>query len=58
MALPFVRTLRNDSTGGHVTAEQDYKWRESQVYIETMSRRIRDVIGLQVGDEEVNGVTV
>jgi hypothetical protein len=36
----------------------DYKWRESQAYIETMSRRIRDTIGLQVADEEVNGITV
>ena len=45
-------------TGGQVTAEQDYKWRESQVYIETMSRRIRDTIGLQVEDEVVNGITV
>jgi nuclear pore complex protein Nup205 len=45
-------------TGGHLTAEQDYKWRESQVYIETMSRRIRDTVGLQVEDEMVNGITV
>lgn len=45
-------------TGSYVTTEQDYKWRESQVYIETMSRRIRDTIGLQVEDEVVNGITV
>jgi nuclear pore complex protein Nup205 len=45
-------------TGGHVTSKQDYKWRESQIYIETMSRRIRDTIGLQVEDEVVNGITV
>ena len=43
---------------GHVTAERDHKWSESQVYIETMSRRIRDTIGLQVEDEVVNGITV
>jgi len=36
----------------------DYKWRESQAYIETMSRRIRDSIGLQAEDEEVNSITV
>ncbi len=44
--------------GPHVTAEQDYKWRESQAYIEIMSRRIRDAIGLQAEDEVVNGITV
>ncbi len=43
--------------GYHVTTEQDYKWRESQAYIETMSRRIRDTIGLQAEDV-VNGITV
>lgn len=45
-------------SGCHITTEQDYKWRESQAYIETMSRRIRDTIGLQVEDVEVNGITV
>ena len=41
-----------------VTAEQDYNWRESQAYIEVMSRRIRDTVGLQVEGEELNGITV
>jgi len=35
----------------------DYNWRESQAYIEIMSRRIRETVGLQVEDE-VNGITV
>lgn len=46
------------TTGCHITCEQDYKWRESQAYIEIMSRRIRETVGLQMGDEEVNGITV
>ena len=44
--------------GCHITTEQDHKWRESHVYIETMSRRIRDTVGLQVEGGEVNGTTV
>jgi nuclear pore complex protein Nup205 len=44
--------------GCDITAEQDYKWRESQAYIEVMSRRIRDTIGLQVEDGEMNSTTV
>jgi len=36
----------------------DHKWRESQAYIEVMSRRIRETVGLQVEDEEVNGIIV
>jgi hypothetical protein len=46
------------TTGNHVAVEQDYKWRESQAYIEIMSRRIRETVGLQVEDEEVNGITI
>ncbi|KAH9982000.1 nucleoporin Nup186/Nup192/Nup205 [Russula compacta] len=29
----------------------DYKWRENRAYIEVMSRRIRETVGLQMGDE-------
>jgi nuclear pore complex protein Nup205 len=45
-------------TGHHLTGEQDDNWHESQAYIEIMSRRLRDTVGLQVGDEGVNGITV
>ena len=45
-------------TGGRLTAEHDHKWHESQVYIETISRRISDAIGLQMEDDVVNGITV
>jgi hypothetical protein len=51
-------SLRLPRTGHHNTAEQDSKWRESQAYIEIMSRRICETVGLQVEDEEVNGITV
>jgi nuclear pore complex protein Nup205 len=44
--------------GCHITTEQDYKWRESHAYIETISRRIRDLVGLRVESGEVNGTTV
>ncbi|KAI9512151.1 nucleoporin Nup186/Nup192/Nup205 [Russula earlei] len=36
----------------------DHKWRESQAYIKVMSRRIWETVGLQVEDEEVDGITV
>jgi nuclear pore complex protein Nup205 len=51
-------SLNLSRTDHHITGEQDNKWRESQAYIEIMSRRIRETVGLQVGDEEVNGITV
>ncbi|KAH9976638.1 nucleoporin Nup186/Nup192/Nup205 [Lactifluus volemus] len=36
----------------------DHKWRDSRAYIEIMSRRIREIIGLQVEDDEANGIIV
>ena len=54
--LNLVR-LHLSRTNHCVTAEQDYDWRESQAYIEIMSRRLRETVGLQVEDEEVNGIT-
>ena len=51
-------SLDLSTTGHHVTGEQDYKRRESQAYIEIMSRRIRETVGLQMGGDEVNGITV
>ncbi len=37
-------------------AAQDHKWRESQAYIEIMTRRIRESVGLRLGSEEANGI--
>jgi nuclear pore complex protein Nup205 len=51
-------SLQPSRTDYHITALQDYKWRENQAYIEIMSRRIRETVGLQVEDEEVNGINV
>jgi len=36
----------------------DHKWRESQAYIQIMSRRIRETVGLQAEEEEANGIAV
>ena len=55
--LNLVR-LHLSGTNHRFTAEQDYNWRESQAYIEVMSRRIRETVGLQVESEDVNGITV
>ncbi|KAI0289640.1 nucleoporin Nup186/Nup192/Nup205 [Russula brevipes] len=35
----------------------DHQWRESRAYIEIMSRRIRETVGLHMEDDEVNGIT-
>ncbi|KAH9064457.1 nucleoporin Nup186/Nup192/Nup205 [Lactarius vividus] len=34
----------------------DHKWRESQAYIEIMTRRIRESVGLRLESEETNGI--
>ena len=46
------------TTGNHTAVEQDHKWRDSRAYIEIMSRRIREIVGLQVEDDEANGIIV
>ncbi len=35
---------------------QDHKWRESQTYIEIMTRRIRESVGLRLESEDANGI--
>ncbi|KAI0297000.1 nucleoporin Nup186/Nup192/Nup205 [Multifurca ochricompacta] len=56
--LNLVSSYYAKSASSHIIAEQDHKWRESQAYIEIMSRRIREMVGLNVENEEVNGITV
>ena len=35
---------------------QDHKWREIQAYIEIMTRRIRESVGLRLESEDANGI--
>ena len=35
---------------------QDHKWRESQAYIEIMTRRVGESVGLRLESEEANGI--
>jgi nuclear pore complex protein Nup205 len=50
VSLGLKRTYR------HLTTQQDHQWRESRAYIEIMSRRIRETVGLHMEDDEVNGI--
>ena len=53
--LNFVSLSFLVATVGH-NVPQDHKWRESQAYIEIMTRRIRESVGLRLENDEANGV--
>src|ERR1700747_1127067 len=42
--IPVSLQLTPVETNCNITAKQDHKWRESQAYIEIMSRRIRETV--------------
>jgi nuclear pore complex protein Nup205 len=56
--LNLVSIDVSGNTGNDTAVEQDDKWRDSRAYIEIMSRRIREIVGLQVEDDEANGIIV